>query len=561
MNSQNQLGKTVLFISELPENIVDSDLEIFFRDYKDYILMIQVDRNGRMFEAYGSRSPRATIVFKEHDKAEEARKNLNMRRLKGKTLNIMWHEKDNSVRYNNTANIFIKGISPTITPREVYVVFSKFGEIISSKLCEDEDGNFLGYGYINYYNLESAERAIKELNKKEMWGNTLEVGHFQKKNERLQSYLMNNNSIYVKNFPASMTDAELKAVFKEYGAITWGKIYTDPNGRKFGILVFDTPENALKAKENLNGKKINKDTNESLYVDLLQKKSERKRLLNTKIVDINSKLNQEFKNCNLHIKNLPYNLTEAELKEAFSKFGEIKSVKIQKYILVTKVNGVLKESEESKGFGYVCFTSPESAQKAMAELNEKYFPGYENEKRPPLLINYFMPKNERKQILSNIQGDLPMSKFPLVVGHHYPGMPFGGNMYGHPYGMGYQRQPPKHFMHRGRPHMMQQQPRQQQPPTEKQKTTNKEDEPNMKYLESLDTIEAQKEYIGEFLFKKIEQHPLAHEKTFTIDIIGRITGMILGIEDIKEIYEITTNYDNLTSRINEALSLLEGQNA
>ena len=160
MNSQNQLGKTVLFISELPENIVDSDLEIFFRDYKDYILMIQVDRNGRMFEAYGSRSPRATIVFKEHDKAEEARKNLNMRRLKGKTLNIMWHEKDNSVRYNNTANIFIKGISPTITPREVYVVFSKFGEIISSKLCEDEDGKSRGYGYVSYSDQDSLDKVV-----------------------------------------------------------------------------------------------------------------------------------------------------------------------------------------------------------------------------------------------------------------------------------------------------------------------------------------------------------------------------------------------------------------
>ena len=49
MNTQNQLGKTVLFISELPDNIVDSDLELFFKDYKDYILMIQVDRNGRMY--------------------------------------------------------------------------------------------------------------------------------------------------------------------------------------------------------------------------------------------------------------------------------------------------------------------------------------------------------------------------------------------------------------------------------------------------------------------------------------------------------------------------------
>ena len=62
-----------------------------------------------------------------------------------------------------------------------------------------------------------------------------------------------------------------------------------------------------------------------------------------------------------------------------------------------------------------------------------------------------------------------------------------------------------------------------------------------------------------FLFKKIEQHPLAHEKNFTIDIIGRITGMILGIEDIREIYEITTNIESLSSRFEESLSLLENQ--
>ena len=33
--------------------------------------------------------------------------------------------------------------------------------------------------------------------------------------------------------------------------------------------------------------------------------------------------------------------------------------------------------------------------------------------------------------------------------------------------------------------------------------------------------------------------------------------MILGIGDIKEIYQITTNDESLTSRINEALELLK----
>ena len=40
----------------------------------------------------------------------------------------------------------------------------------------------------------------------------------------------------------------------------------------------------------------------NLYLDLLQKKSER-RMLMTKIGDINNKLNQGFTNCNLYEKN------------------------------------------------------------------------------------------------------------------------------------------------------------------------------------------------------------------------------------------------------------------
>ena len=88
---------------------------------------------------------------------------------------------------------------------------------------------------------------------------------------------------------------------------------------------------------------------------------------------------------------------------------------------------------------------------------------------------------------------------------------------------------------------------------------NKEDEPNFEYLQSLATIELQKDYLGEYLFKKIEQHPIAHSKNLTVEVISRITGMILGIDDIKEIYEITVNNDSITARINEALSLLENQ--
>ncbi len=559
MNSNESQGKHILFISELPDNIIDSELQDFFAEYKNDIHMMQIDRNQKMYDLFNTRKPKATIIFKTHEKAEEARNKLNMRRLKGKALNIMWHERDNSIRYNNKANVFVKGISLNANPREVYELFAKFGEIISAKICEDEDGNLLGYGYINYYNLDSAENAIANLNKTKFKDSELEVEHFQKKNERLQ-VPQENSSIYIKNIPNKFSKIEdLKELFSKYGKIVFSKVFQDSNERPFAIIVFAEAQNAKKAKEEMNDKKLDEKDEVGLYVDLLQKKSERKRMLTTKIGDINNKLNQEFKNCNLHIKNLPYDLTEEKLKEIFSKCGEVKSVKIDKFILQTKINDKFVESEESKGFGYVCFTSEEAARKAKEEFNGKTLPGYENSKRP-ILINNFMPKNERKQFLNKLQANQNQN-YPYNMPPPMPGYP--------PYM--YPPMFPRPVQNRGHknnykkptqpnPQPVPQQIMNQVPPVQNQNiNNNREDEPNLEYLMSLNDTDAQKDYLGEYLFKKIEQHPIAQSKNLTVETISRITGMILGIGDIKEIYDITINNESITARINEALALLEIQ--
>ena len=561
MNSgdSQQLTKSILFISELPDNILDSELDEFFSKYKEHIFMIQVDRNQKMYDIFNSRKPRATIIFKNHEKAEEARNELNMRRLKGKALNIMWHERDNSIRYNNKANIFVKGISLSAKPRDIYELFAKYGEIISTKICEDEDGNLLGYGYINYYNLDSAENAIKNLNKTKYLDSVLEIEHFQKKNERLQTNLR-NNSIYIKNIPNSIKEVEqLKKIFSKFGKVTWAKIFQDANERPYAILVYEDPESASKAKDEMNDKKLNENDDLGIYVDLLQKRSERKRLLTTKIGDINNKLNQEFKNCNLYVKNLPFELTEEKFKEIFSKYGEVKSVKISKYLLVTKVNDEFKEIETSRGFGYVCYTTPDSAQKAIKELNEKFLPGFENSKRP-VMITLFMPKYERKQILNKIQ-TTNNQRFTYPMPMTMQGMP---QPYMTPYNMNYprtQRHPdykkPKRPQQQNVNQTQNQNVQNQKAQSNNNSSVNKEDEPNYQYLESLENDDLKRDYLGEYLFKKIEQHPIAHSKSLTVETISRITGMILGIGDIKEIYDITVNFDSITARIKEALSLLE----
>ena len=67
----------------------------------------------------------------------------------------------------------------------------------------------------------------------------------------------------------------------------------------------------------------------------------------------------------LYIGNLSFNVTEEDLKNAFSKFGNIEEASII----------VDKFSKRSKGFAFVTFSDDESGKKAISEMDGKDFEG------------------------------------------------------------------------------------------------------------------------------------------------------------------------------------------
>jgi len=78
---------------------------------------------------------------------------------------------------------------------------------------------------------------------------------------------------------------------------------------------------------------------------------------------------------NLYVGNLPYRLTEDQLKSAFEEFGEVASCTIIK----DKVTG------QSKGFGFLEMPRSEEAESAINNLNGRDFQGRKlnvNEARP-----------------------------------------------------------------------------------------------------------------------------------------------------------------------------------
>jgi len=67
----------------------------------------------------------------------------------------------------------------------------------------------------------------------------------------------------------------------------------------------------------------------------------------------------------MYIGNIPYKATEEDLRELFSEYGEIESLKI----VQDQFTG------QSKGFGFIEMINEEDAKKAMSGLNEKDFMG------------------------------------------------------------------------------------------------------------------------------------------------------------------------------------------
>jgi RNA recognition motif-containing protein len=78
---------------------------------------------------------------------------------------------------------------------------------------------------------------------------------------------------------------------------------------------------------------------------------------------------------NIYIGNLPYSVTDGDLRDAFSKFGQVNSSNI----ISDKFSG------RSKGFGFVDMPNAGEAREAIEAMNDKDFKGRTikvNEARP-----------------------------------------------------------------------------------------------------------------------------------------------------------------------------------
>ncbi|KAM7514357.1 hypothetical protein LguiA_003940 [Lonicera macranthoides] len=370
----NQFVTTSLYVGDLDWNVTDSQLYDLFNQVGQVVsVRVCRDLSTRRSLGYGY------VNYSNPQDAARAIEVLNFTPLNGKSIRIMYSHRDPSIRKSGTANIFIKNLDKAIDNKALHDTFSSFGSILSCKIATDPSGQSKGYGFVQFDNEESAQNAIDKLNGMLMNDKQVYVGHFLRRQERdnVTSKTKFNN-VYVKNLAESTTEDDLKNIFGEYGPVTSVVVMKDADGKSkcFGFINFDNPDDAAKAVEDLNGKKID---DKEWYVGKAQKKSERELELKSRFEQSTKEAVDKFQGVNLYIKNLDDSIDDDKLKELFSEFGTITSCKVMR-----DPTGI------SRGSGFVAFSTSEEASRALAEMNGKMVVS------KPLYVAIAQRKEERR---------------------------------------------------------------------------------------------------------------------------------------------------------------------
>uniref|UniRef100_A0A8B9SPE4 Polyadenylate-binding protein n=1 Tax=Anas platyrhynchos TaxID=8839 RepID=A0A8B9SPE4_ANAPL len=481
----------------------------------------------------------AYVNFQQPADAERALDTMNFDVIKGKPIRIMWSQRDPSLRKSGVGNVFIKNLDKSIDNKALYDTFSAFGNILSCKVVCDENGS-KGYAFVHFETQDAADRAIEKMNGMLLNDRKVFVGRFKSRKEReaeLGAKAKEFTNVYIKNFGDDMDDERLKELFSKYGKTLSVKVMTDPTGKSkgFGFVSFEKHEDANKAVEEMNGKDIN---GKMVFVGRAQKKVERQAELKRKFEQLKQERISRYQGVNLYIKNLDDTIDDEKLRKEFSPFGSITSAK------------VMLEDGRSKGFGFVCFSSPEEATKA------------------PLYVALAQRKEERKAHLTNqymqriagmraLPANTIINQFqPAAGGYFMPAVPqvsvatAAQNLAPRPpvAAPTPRAVPPYKYASSVRsPHPAVQPLQAPQPAVHVQGQ-----EPLTASMLAAAPPQEQKQMLGERLFPLIQaMHP---------SLAGKITGMLLEIDN-SELLHMLESPESLRSKVEEAVAVLQAHQA
>jgi polyadenylate-binding protein len=177
-------------------------------------------------------------------------------------------------------------------------------------------------------------------------------------------------NVFIKNLEKTIDNKALYDTFSVFGNILSCKVQMDADGQSmgFGFVHFESEKSANLMIEKVNGMELR---GMKVYVGHFIPRKDRQ-------------VDRTYTND--YCKNFGDQLDEHALEEMFSKFGTVTSTKV-----------VVDGKGKSRGFGFVAFEIPESAESAVKELNGKVLDNGKN-----LYVGRAQKKQERQLELKRL---------------------------------------------------------------------------------------------------------------------------------------------------------------
>lgn len=138
-------------------------------------------------------------------------------------------------------NLYIRGLNPNTTDKDLVNLCSPYGKIISTKAIVDQTTNKCkGYGFVDFETNQAAEVAVQAL---QAQGIQAQMAKQQEQDP---------TNLYIANLPLYFSEQNLENMLKDYGTVISTRILRKPDGVSRGVG-FARMESKEKCEQVING--------------------------------------------------------------------------------------------------------------------------------------------------------------------------------------------------------------------------------------------------------------------------------------------------------------------
>jgi len=251
--------------------------------------------------------------------------------------------------------LYIGNLDPKVTDALLFDIFSTIGPIEGCKIIKDKNGNSSGYGFVDYYDHFTADKALQNLNGRKIYNTEIKVNWAHAANQK-EDTTSGHYHIFVGDLSPEIDEKALYLAFLAFGSCSDARVMWDQNtgrSRGYGFVAFRKKEDAEKALTAMNGEWLGNRAIRCNWAN--QKVTSSQTPSSDNMNDYNNVVNQTPpSNTTVYIGNLSPDVTDEQLlRTIFEEYGQIQEIRMQK----------------DKGFAFLRFGSHEQAARSICSVH------------------------------------------------------------------------------------------------------------------------------------------------------------------------------------------------